>query len=113
MRGNDVGADYFTMIDGNTPPETAQVIQERPWDKLLTEGHAPLVRARRVFRYLPSAPRCKVCNNPFGGPVGHLFAAAGFRPSRKNPNLCSRCCDALPPGGAEVDVAVVFADDLA
>jgi len=110
MRGNDVGADYCTMITANTSRETAPVIQERPWDTLLTEGHAPLVRARRVFRYLPSAPRCKVCNNPFGGLVGHVFAAAGFRPSRKNPNLCSRCCDALPPGGAEVDVAVVFAD---
>jgi adenylate cyclase len=80
------------------------------WRTLLTEGHARLVKARNVFRYLPSAPRCKVCNNPFGGPAGHLLAAAGFRPSRKNPNLCTRCCDALPPGGAEVDVAVLFAD---
>ena len=81
-----------------------------PWDKVLTEGHASLVRARRLFRYLPSAPRCKVCNNPFGGPAGRVLAAAGFSPSRKNPNLCSRCCDALPAGGAEVDVAVLFAD---
>jgi adenylate cyclase len=80
------------------------------WSKLLTDGHGSLVRARRVFRYLPSAPRCKVCNNPFGGLAGHVLAAAGFRPSRKNPNLCSRCCDALPAGGAEVDIAVLFAD---
>jgi adenylate cyclase len=89
---------------------TAPPIPPQPWDKLLTEGHQSLVRARRMFRYLPSAPRCKVCNNPFGGPVGRVFAAAGFSPSRKNPNLCSRCCDALPAGGAEVDVAVLFAD---
>ena len=80
------------------------------WKKVLTDGHASLVRARHAFRYLPSAPRCKLCNNPFGGPVGRLFAAAGFRPSRKNPNLCMRCCDALPRGGAEVDIAVLFAD---
>jgi adenylate cyclase len=80
------------------------------WDKVLTDGHASLLRARHAFRYLPSAPRCKLCNNPFGGPVGRLFAAAGFRRSRKNPNLCSRCCDALPRGGAEVDIAVLFAD---
>jgi adenylate cyclase len=98
------------MVGVNTPRESAPVIPTQPWDKLLTEGHASLVRARRVFRCLPSSPRCKVCNNPFGGPVGRVFAAAGFRPSRKNPNLCSRCCDALPPGGAEVDVAVLFAD---
>jgi adenylate cyclase len=89
---------------------SAPAIPPQPWDKLLTEGHQSLVRARRMFRYLPSAPRCKVCNNPFGGPAGRVFAAAGFRPSRKNPNLCSRCCDALPAGGAEVDVAVLFAD---
>lgn len=81
-----------------------------PWEGILTDGHAPLVRARRLFRYLPSSPRCKLCNNPFGGPVGRILGAAGFSPSRKNPNLCGRCCDALPPGGAEVDVAVLFAD---
>jgi adenylate cyclase len=80
------------------------------WRKLLTEGHAALVRARRVFRHLPAEPRCKVCSNPFGGVAGHVLAAAGFTPSRKNPNLCTRCCDALPVGGAEVDVAVLFAD---
>jgi adenylate cyclase len=102
--------DHYVMVVSNFSPSTAPVAPKQPWDKLLTEGHAPLVRARRVFRYLPSAPRCKVCNNPFGGPGGRVFAAAGFSPSRKNPNLCSRCCDALPPGGAEVDVAVLFAD---
>jgi adenylate cyclase len=80
------------------------------WRRLLTDGHASLVRARRLFRYLPSAPRCKVCNNPFAGVGGRVLGVAGFRPSRKNPSLCSRCCDALPVGGAEVDIAVLFAD---
>ena len=63
-----------------------------------------------MFRHLPSAPRCKLCNNPFGGAGGRVLAIAGFRPSRKNPNLCTRCCDSLPVGGAEVDIAVLFAD---
>lgn len=98
------------MVVVNMSREAAPVIPSQPWDKLLTEGHGSLVRARRVFRYLPSAPRCKICNNPFGGLVGRAFAAAGFKPSRKNPNLCTRCCDSLPPGGAEVDVAILFAD---
>ena len=80
------------------------------WSRVLTDGHAALVRARRVFRYLPSPPRCKMCNNPFGGLAGHVLAAAGFHQSRKNPNLCTRCCDALPAGGAQVDTAVLFAD---
>src|SRR5277367_5713281 len=102
--------DYFSMVVVKIPRETAPAIPNQTWDKLLTEGHGSLVRARRVFRYLPSAPRCKVCNNPSGGPAGRVLAVAGFSPSRKNPNLCSRCCDALPAGGAEVDIAVLFAD---
>jgi adenylate cyclase len=102
--------NHFRMVILNASDEATPVIPRNSWDKVLTEGHASLVRARRLFRYLPSAPRCKVCNNPFGGPAGRVLAAAGFSPSRKNPNLCSRCCDALPAGGAEVDVAVLFAD---
>ncbi len=107
---NGFQVNNFRMVIVNTPRDTAPSIPRNPWDRVLTEGHASLVRARRVFRYLPSAPRCKVCNNPFGGPAGRVLAAAGYSPSRKNPNLCSRCCDALPPGGAEVDIAVLFAD---
>jgi adenylate cyclase len=102
--------NHYDMVIVNTALETAPPIQRGQWDRVLTDGHASLVRARRVFRYLPSAPRCKVCNNPFGGPAGRLLAVAGFTPSRKNPNLCSRCCDSLPTGGAEVDVAVLFVD---
>jgi adenylate cyclase len=105
-----MSVNHFHMVIVNIPRDTAPAIDRDPWEKVLTDGHASLVRARRLFRYLPSAPRCKVCNNPFGGPAGRVLAAAGFSPSRKNPNLCSRCCDALPPGGAEVDVAVLFAD---
>lgn len=80
------------------------------WRKLLTEGHAPLRMAHRMFRHVPGPPRCKMCHNPFGGIGGKLVALAGFKPSRKNPNLCSRCCDDLPPGGVEIDIAVLFAD---
>jgi adenylate cyclase len=63
-----------------------------------------------MFRYLPSAPRCKVCHNPFGGLGGKIVGLFGFRRSGKNPNLCTNCCDTLRPGGAELDVAVLFAD---
>jgi adenylate cyclase len=66
--------------------------------------------ARHLFRYLPSPPRCKVCHNPFGGVGGKLVGLFGFARSRKNPNLCAMCCDRLRPGGAELDIAVLFAD---
>lgn len=113
MRDDTGAGEHEHMIIEDlavAPAERSDVLASEKWHKVLTDGHAPLVRARRVFRYLPSEPRCKVCNNPFGGIAGRVMAAAGFKPSRKNPNLCTRCCDALPAGGAEVDVAVLFAD---
>ena len=88
----------------------APVAKEASWEALLVDGYEPVRRAQKVFRRLPSAPRCKLCQNPFHGIGGKLVGLAGFRPSRKNPNLCSKCCDGLPPGGLEVDIAVVFAD---
>jgi adenylate cyclase len=80
------------------------------WHKILTEGHRPLRVMRALMRVLPSAPRCKVCHNPFAGVGGKLVGLVGFVPSRKNPNLCAKCCDTLPEGGAEVDIGVLFAD---
>jgi adenylate cyclase len=80
------------------------------WRKVLTEGHRAIRIQQVLFRYLPGPPRCKVCFNPFGGIGGKLVGLAGYTPSRKNPNLCARCCENLPPGGAEVDIAVLFAD---
>jgi adenylate cyclase len=110
MRRNGCRVNHFRMVTIDAPLQSAPTNPQNPWHKVLTDGHAPLVRARRLFRYLPSAPRCKMCSNPFGGPAGRVLAAAGFTRSRKNPNLCSRCCDVLPAGGAEVDVAILFAD---
>ena len=80
------------------------------WRTILTQGHRSMLLSRRFWRHVPSAPRCKVCANPFGGVGGRIAGAAGWKPSRKNPNVCGRCCDSLPAGGAEVDMAVLFAD---
>src|SRR5215469_6638779 len=41
---------------------------------------------------------------------GTLVGLVGFKPSRKNPNFCMRCYEGLGQGGAEVDIAVLFAD---
>jgi adenylate cyclase len=80
------------------------------WHRLLIDGYEPLKKGRRIFRRLPSDPRCKLCQNPFGGVGGKLFSVIGRKPSRKNPNLCQYCFDHLPPGGIEIDVGVLFAD---
>ena len=80
------------------------------WQALLVDGYEPLKKAQRVFRMLPRGPRCKLCQNPFGGVGGKLTGLMGRKPSRKNPNLCQYCFDHLPGGGLEVDIGVVFAD---
>ncbi len=80
------------------------------WQALLVDGYEPLKKVQKVFRRLPSNPRCKLCQNPFGGVGGKLFGVMGRKPSRKNPNLCQYCFDHLPSGGMEVDIGIVFAD---
>ena len=80
------------------------------WQTLLVDGYEPLKKAQRVFRRLPHDPRCKMCQNPFGGFGGKIVGLMGRKPSRKNPNLCQYCFDHLPEGGLELDIGVVFAD---
>lgn len=89
---------------------SAEHAQSEEWQTILVDGHGSMNMARRFWRHVPSAPRCKVCSSPFGGVGGRLFGMIGWSPSRKNPNVCARCCDQMPAGGAEVDVAVLFAD---
>lgn len=94
-----------------TRKDDSDVSQTGPgWDEMLTGGHRPLLRYRAVMRRVPSEPRCKICSNPFGGLGGKAIGLAGFKPSRKNPNLCSRCCDRLPPGGVLIDIGILFVD---
>jgi adenylate cyclase len=80
------------------------------WHRLLIDGYEPLKKGRQLFRHLPSDPRCKLCQNPFGGAGGKVFSLIGRKPSRKSPNLCQACFDRLPPGGIEIDIGVLFAD---
>ena len=84
--------------------------QEAIWRETLTQGHVALKGLRKLMHLLPGSPRCKVCHNPFGGFGGHICRAVGFGPSRKNPQLCALCCEKLPPGGAEIETAILFAD---
>jgi adenylate cyclase len=65
-----------------------------------------------VWRHVPAAPRCKVCASPsqgIGGVVARLF---WHGPMRDNPLLCKACFGSLAehPGGAELEISVVFAD---
>ena len=79
---------------------------------MLTGDFPRLQRMRRIWGALPSPPRCKLCNAPFRGPGGMLMRAIAYGPSPLNRRLCKWCIRAAHkhPGGAEVEISVLFAD---
>ena len=83
------------------------------WGAVLT-GTDPILRyGRTVLRYLPSAPRCKLCNAPFSGAGSVLMKLIGKTPWERNPRICRFCIASLPrrwPGGVELDASLLFAD---
>lgn len=63
-----------------------------------------------LMRRLPSEPRCRLCNAPYGGIGGRIMRRFGFGPSRKNPTICNTCFEMAPMGGVEMEIGVLFAD---
>ena len=88
---------------------------DEKWQRVLmgeARGHicwSPWMR--RISRGIPSDPRCKLCDTPFG-PPGNLMRFIGFGPSRLNRRICRGCIHALEkrPGGAEIELSLLFAD---
>jgi adenylate cyclase len=73
------------------------------------DSHLP--RAFRwTMRHMPSDPRCRLCNAPYGGFGGRVMRRFGFGPSRKNPTLCNTCFEQAPMGGVDLEIGVLFAD---
>jgi adenylate cyclase len=93
--------------------------RKRPEEPLSSEDWAayffyvaqPSSRAwMALLRSLPRSPRCGMCGAPFAGLGARLLRPLGYRPSRKNPNMCATCIELAPPGGMTMDVGVMFAD---
>jgi adenylate cyclase len=81
------------------------------WESYWRFASQPSNRAfKRVLRTLPSTPRCGFCGAPFAGVGARLVRPFGYRPSRKNPNICSTCVELAPPGGMTLEIGVLFAD---
>lgn len=87
LRGDPADVDFFERMDRHVP-----------------RGFL------RVMRHLPSEPRCRLCNAPYGGIGGRIMRRAGFGPSRKNPSICNTCFEMAPMGGVEMEIGVLFAD---
>jgi adenylate cyclase len=94
------------------PEDVDHAPESEEWRGILT-GTAPYIaKWRSRYSTLPSPPRCKVCAAPFAGPGRFITRLTGHHVIPGNPLLCNRCLDSLAkhPGGAEVDVSVLFAD---
>jgi adenylate cyclase len=88
---------------------------EAQWHAVLSgdyQGNNTLQNMRRVFKNLPSNPRCKLCYAPYGAPFGPVLNLLGYGPWDKNPTLCGACMRQLEKdlGGAEVELTMLFAD---
>jgi adenylate cyclase len=85
---------------------------EQAWRAILTGEVAGLSRTRKLVGWIPSGPRCKLCLAPLGAPGSVLLRPVGFGPSKLNRRLCNACFRSLDkhPGGAEVEISMLFAD---
>lgn len=96
----------------DSPQNPAEI--EATWRSLIERGEvAAFNKKRRIYYALPSAPRCKFCNAPFGGLGGVLVRTVyGTRPSSMNPHMCNSCdiFAVKHHGGAEVTLSMLFAD---
>jgi adenylate cyclase len=92
------------------PPATGR--SEEFWRDFLTRGHLKERAGRKVFRHIPTEPRCKLCAAPFAGLGAPVMRLIGKRPSDKNPNLCATCFTFMTAhhGGAEIEATLLFAD---
>ena len=71
-------------------------MEERPeheaeWREVLLGRHPEFRLGRKLFKHLPSQPRCKLCAAPFGGAGGPLMRLIGKAPWPKNPKYCGSC----------------------
>jgi adenylate cyclase len=80
---------------------------------LMNGDHPKVRRQRALLARIPSNPRCKTCNAPFGAPGGLLSRAMGRPPFPKNPRFCQMYFNWLSSAGirgADVELSVLFTD---
>ena len=95
-------------------PERSEALApdaEARWRRILVEPSRRR-RRRRLNASIPSSPRCKMCNAPFGGIGGLVMPLLGHGRWPKNPKYCAGCFGMLRAnhGGAEVECSLLFAD---
>lgn len=95
------------------PDKPDEATIEKVWRDVLEGRMEPLMRSRNLFRWLPSEPRCRICNAPFGGIGGPIMSKfLNRRPSGLSPRFCTMCEQLAEqyPGGTEIEITMLFAD---
>ena len=96
---------------------------EEEWHDFLSGTH-PHLHDKSPLRLIPSSPRCKLCQAPFGSPGKLILRRFGYLPWDKQPKICGRCfkglqgqaqmCPGAPDGqeirGGEAEISMLFAD---
>jgi len=101
------------VMSGESTPAPGGERNTEIWRTILTGEEPSLPALRRRFRRIPSDPRCKLCAAPFRGPGRLITRLMMHGQSSSNPMLCSLCFGKLRgggPGGAEIEITVLFAD---
>jgi adenylate cyclase len=82
------------------------------WRDFLAGEIEGLEGLKRMFRRFPSAPRCKICQAPFGGIGGKVLRFTPFRRWDANATICNICTGSLgrAVGGTEIEATFLFAD---
>ena len=94
-----------------TDAEPSQTDATRMGNAALKAG-SRIRRLRRFWRRIPSAPRCKMCNSPFGVPGGSVMRLIGKGRWAGNSDYCAGCFKQLYRNrdGAEIECTLLFAD---
>lgn len=90
--------------------------REQLWRDLFTNpehpAHRHSRRARKFWKHVPGDPRCKMCAVPLAGVASPILRLTRKAPSSGNPRFCNMCelWTRKNPGGAEVELTLLFAD---
>jgi adenylate cyclase len=101
------GESHDHIHDPGSDPERSDM-----WRAVLTGKVSGLNRTRKLVGWIPSGPRCKLCEAPMKPPGSTLLRPFGFGPSSYNRRLCRACFKQIDgiPGGAEIELSLLFAD---
>ena len=97
------------IVSSSEPPKHDN---EEFWREFLNGGHSKEHLFRKVLKFIPHEPRCRLCAAPFAGVGAPLMRLMGKRPSNQNPNWCGTCFKFMREnhGGAEIECTMLFAD---